>query len=82
MQFYFHAGETLKENSEVKNDIYTAILMNPERIGHGLSLIRHPILIPIVVEKNICVEINPISNYVLGFVDNMKNHPLGNYINS
>lgn len=67
-----HAGET---NSTQVLNLYDAVLLNSARIGHGLNLVYYPELIKMVKEKNILVEINPLSNQILGYVDNLKNHP-------
>ena len=68
-----HAGESC----ERKNDnLYDAILLDTKRIGHGFKLIHHPELIKIVKEKQICIECCPISNLILGYVTDMRCHPV------
>ncbi|CAK9115559.1 Adenosine deaminase 2-A (Cat eye syndrome critical region protein 1 homolog A), partial [Durusdinium trenchii] len=66
-----HAGETVDPHGE---QLYDAIALDSERIGHAFSLPKHPSLVRIVREKGITVECCPISNQVLGLVADMKNH--------
>lgn len=63
-QVLFHAGES---NNRGNKELYDAILMGSKRIGHGFSLAKHPKLIELVKEKNLCIECCPISNFVLGY---------------
>ncbi|MGH9200129.1 MAG: adenosine kinase, partial [Vicinamibacterales bacterium] len=54
------------------------------RLGsaHGLTLIKHPLLMQMVKQRGIAVEICPISNEILGFVADLRNHPAVHYINA
>lgn len=54
--------------------------MNTKRIGHGYSLYKHPILWAAFKEKDIAIEISPISNQVLHLVQDLRNHPASFYI--
>lgn len=76
---YLHSGETNWMDNE---NIIDAILLNAKRIGHGISLFKHPLLMEIVKERNIAIEVCPISNQVLGYVADLRNHPASLYINS
>lgn len=67
-----HAGES---TSSFNRELYDAILLGTKRIGHGFALARHPSLIELVKEKNICLECCPISNNVLGYVHDLRCHP-------
>ena len=60
MPFVLHGGETLKYRDN--NNLIDVILLNTKRIGHGLNLVKHSYLIDIVLNKDICIEICPISN--------------------
>jgi len=72
LQIIMHAGEsTSRHNTE----LYDAILLNSKRIGHGFALAKHPALIQMVKQKNICVEACPVSNRVLGYVHDLRCHP-------
>lgn len=78
LPFYFHDGEsTLPDN----DNLYDAILLNTKRIGHGLNLFRYPTLLEIVKERGIAMEVNPLSNQILGYTENLRMHPASEYIN-
>jgi adenosine deaminase CECR1 len=79
LPLYLHSGET---NWAENENIYDAVLLGASRIGHGLALIRHPRLMQIVKERGIAVEVCPISNQVLGYVPDLRNHPAVHYINA
>ena len=78
LPFYFHDGE-----STLPNDInlYDAILLKTKRIGHGINLFRFPALEQIAKKENICLEVSPLSNQILGYVQNLRMHPASGYIN-
>ncbi|GAC96159.1 hypothetical protein PHSY_003739 [Pseudozyma hubeiensis SY62] len=73
--FVFHAGETLEDGADADLNLYDAILLDTKRIGHGVSLARHPLLTDMVKEKDICIEICPISNQILGYTASICSHP-------
>ncbi|EDW14736.1 adenosine deaminase 2 [Drosophila mojavensis] len=72
--FFFHAGET---NWYGRTDwnMMDAILLNTKRIGHGFALPKHPQLWSTIKKRNIAIEVNPLSNQVLGFIWDLRNHP-------
>lgn len=76
MPFFFHAGETLGDGTDVDENLFDAILLGTRRIGHGFSLYKHPLLIDMVKEKKILVESCPISNEVLRLTASIASHPL------
>lgn len=76
MPFFFHAGETLGDGTDVDENLFDAILLGTRRIGHGFSLYKHPLLIDMVKEKKILVESCPISNEVLRLTASIQSHPL------
>ncbi|KAG2418017.1 hypothetical protein HFD88_001117 [Aspergillus terreus] len=57
--FFFHAGEQLS-GAQSESDAFDAILLGTRRIGHGLSLYRHPLLIDLTKEKKILLECCPV----------------------
>lgn len=79
-RFYFHAGETNWFNTDADVNLIDAILMNTKRLGHGYSLYKHPVLWAAFKEKDIAIEINPLSNQVLHLVQDLRNHPASFYI--
>ncbi|KAK0503573.1 hypothetical protein EDD18DRAFT_636779 [Armillaria luteobubalina] len=74
--FILHAGETLGDGSKADMNLYDAILLGTKRIGHGFSLVKHPELMNICREKNIALEVCPISNEILRLTSSMPMHPL------
>jgi adenosine deaminase CECR1 len=75
----FHAGETLLDSGGSKNpensNLYDAVLLNAKRVGHGFSLLKHPVLIKQFRERPICIELCPTSNELLHLCRNIKEHP-------
>lgn len=49
--------------------------MGTKRIGHGFGIVKYPTLMELIKQRDICIEINPISNQVLKLVDDIRNHP-------
>ena len=41
-----------------------AVLLNSTRIGHGYALYKHPLVMQLIKERDIAIEVNPISNQV------------------
>ncbi|KAI8952556.1 hypothetical protein F4801DRAFT_540441 [Xylaria longipes] len=74
--FFFHAGETLGDGNSTDDNLFDALLFDSRRIGHGFSLYKHPLLLDKYVEKNIMVEVCPISNEVLRLSTDILHHPI------
>jgi len=76
--FYFHDGE-----STIPSDLnlYDAVALKTKRIGHGVNLFRFPSLQKNIKEKGISLEVCPLSNQILGYVENLRMHPASEYIN-
>lgn len=76
--FLFHAGESLLDTGGSANpqnsNLYDAVLLGSKRISHGYALLKHPLLVKRCVEKNICIELCPISNELLHLCSNVKEH--------
>lgn len=55
------------------------MLLGSRRIGHAFALSKHPHLLELVESNDIALEVNPISNQVLGLVNDLRNHPASIY---
>lgn len=67
-----HAGEQLGADY-IKECI---IDFNPKQIQHGIHIIEDENVMKLAKEKNIIFNICPTSNIVLGYVKDIKNHPI------
>lgn len=72
MPLFLHAGES---NSIFNKNVLDITLLNNPRIGHGLNLIYFPKSMELIRTKDKLVEVSPISNQVLGYVSDLRNHP-------
>ena len=64
LRFFFHAGETDWLQSQADFNVIDAILLNATRIGHGYSITKHPEALKMIKERDIAIEVCPISNQV------------------
>ncbi|MEL6717436.1 MAG: hypothetical protein AAFP82_01840 [Bacteroidota bacterium] len=77
LPLYLHDGES---NWASVANLYDAVLLGTQRIGHGFNLFRFPKLLEEVKRRDICMEINPLSNQILGYVRDLRNHPASTYL--
>ncbi len=77
LPLYLHDGES---NWASVDNLYDAVLLGTKRIGHGFNLFRFPNLLEMVKEKDICLEISPLSNQLLGYIRDLRNHPASTYL--
>lgn len=77
LPLFLHDGES---NWADNQNLYDAVLLNSQRIGHGFNLYRFPSLIKKVKQNNICIEINPLSNQILGYIRDLRMHPAQSYL--
>jgi adenosine deaminase CECR1 len=73
-KFFFHAGETNWYGASTDLNLIDAVLLNTSRIGHGFAITKHPDVLDVVKEREIAIELNPLSNQVLKLVDDLRNH--------
>lgn len=72
MPLFLHAGES---NSIFNKNVLDLALLNNKRIGHGLNLIYFPKTMELIRKQGKLVEVSPISNQILGYVSDLRNHP-------
>jgi adenosine deaminase CECR1 len=87
LDFYFHASETkwpedlsasVNQDSDpvgAAQNIYEAVLLGAKRVGHGTGYLRHPYLLQLIEERNVAVEVCPVSGMVLGYFPDLRSHP-------
>ncbi|ALC44999.1 Adgf-B, partial [Drosophila busckii] len=80
INFYFHAGETNWFGTSIDENLIDAILLGTKRIGHGFALVKHPFAMELCKSLNIAVEVCPVSNQVLQFGRDYRNHPAATLI--
>ncbi|KAK3606695.1 hypothetical protein CHS0354_004672 [Potamilus streckersoni] len=90
LPYFFHAGETNwpddlltsmhpEDPFSTPANLYDAIVLGTKRIGHGIALANHPYLMEVLKSKNIAIEANPVSNMMLGYVQDQRHHPAITY---
>lgn len=72
MPLFLHAGES---NSVLNKNVLDISILNNQRVGHGLNLIYFPKSMELVRKQGKLVEVSPISNQILGYVSDFRNHP-------
>ncbi|KAG8012453.1 Adenosine deaminase 2-A [Nibea albiflora] len=73
LPFFFHAGETDLEGTEVDQNMLDALLLNTSRIGHGFALLRHPVAKGLSRKKGVALE--DLRNHPAAALM-LENHPL------
>lgn len=81
--FVWHAGETVNIGTEADENLFDAILTGSKRIGHGLSLMKHPHLQEEVRQRHIAIELCPVSNQILKYTPvDLRLHPFISFLNN
>lgn len=71
-----HAGEKESPGTEVRQ----TLLLGAERIGHGVNLITDPDTMLLMRNGKNLVEINLVSNRLLGYTPDLTTHPFPEYL--
>ena len=71
-----HAGEAEKKDTH----IFDTLRLGATRIGHGINLYRDPQTMQMMRGENFLIEINLISNHLLGYVPDLDEHPFPIYM--
>ncbi|KAK3592680.1 hypothetical protein CHS0354_037817 [Potamilus streckersoni] len=90
LPYFFHTGETNwpddlstsvypEDPISTAANLYDAIILGAKRIGHGIALANHPYLMEVLKRKKIAIEANPVSNMMLGYVQDQRHHPAITY---
>jgi len=74
----------LKKLKEYKQLEISSQLQNVEkqkiRVGHGIALFDYPDIIALYKKEQIHIELNPISNLIMGHTTDLSNHPGRTYV--
>lgn len=77
LRYTIHAGESYGPENIAK-----AIEFGAERIGHGTSAIKDPLVMKLLKEKKIPLEVCVTSNVNCEVVDHYESHPIRQYIDA
>ncbi|KAH8374030.1 hypothetical protein KR200_004701, partial [Drosophila serrata] len=76
VDFYFHAGDSrCPENTRPDVNLIDAMLLGSKRIGNSLNLPLHSEVMQALQFLNVAVEVCPLSNHYLEYVNDFRNHP-------
>jgi adenosine deaminase len=73
MPVYLHVGES---HNRTNWNVIDSILLKSKRIGHGFEVGFMPKLVKKIKEQDILLECCPISNMLLGYTPDLRNHPV------
>lgn len=69
------APTTTPQLNTSATNLYDALLLGSVRFGHALALPKFPVVMQRAKEAGVAVESCPISNQVLQYVDDLRDHP-------
>lgn len=78
LKITIHAGET----GSFENIVIAVNDFKADRIGHGTAAIKSKRTLELLREKDICVEVCPISNRLTNAVGESESHPVIEFINT
>lgn len=73
-----HAGETGRHENITKS----IELLHAERIGHGIAAIKSPEVMELIKNKNIFLEMCPISNLQTKAVESLDEYPIKEFLDN
>ena len=56
--------------------------MGTKRVGHGFNIAWRPNLLQTLKDNDVCIECCPISNLVLGYSLDLRNHPARGFLHA
>lgn len=74
---YFHAGES---DWATDSNLFDAYLLGSQRVGHGFNLYCFQDLQDRYIQDDIALEICPISNQLLRYIDDLRTHPAAGFL--
>lgn len=76
VDFYFHAGDSrCPDDMRPYANLIDAMLLGSKRIGNSLNLPLHPEIMKGLQLLNVAVEVCPLSNHYLEYVNDFRQHP-------
>jgi adenosine deaminase CECR1 len=69
--FYFHDR---KYDSTMNHNVVDAVMLGAKRIGHGFNIAFFPFIKKQLINRDICLEICPISNQILQYFKDLRVH--------
>ncbi|KAJ8299535.1 hypothetical protein KUTeg_023595 [Tegillarca granosa] len=75
LPYFLHAGETNWQDLTADKNVLSAIVVNSTRLGHGFTVMKHPIVKNVMRALGKAVEMNPISHQALALVSDQRDHP-------
>ncbi|XP_030385306.1 adenosine deaminase 2 [Scaptodrosophila lebanonensis] len=76
IDFYFHAGDSRCLNSTGSDDnLIDALLLGSKRLGNAMNVPQHPEVLHVLRLLDIAVEVCPLSNHYLQYMNDFRMHP-------
>ncbi|KAL4482851.1 hypothetical protein ABPG74_018877 [Tetrahymena malaccensis] len=79
LPFVFHGGESLDTLTNI--NLLDILILGSKRIGHGINLAQHSYLLEKIKKDQVCLEICPVSNQMLKYIDDIRLHPIKTLLN-